>query len=266
MRSPGPAFDLRVALSKELRAALEELEDLGRAKAIHRCRVRLKRARALARVGRACAPGLSAVFNESARGVMRMLARPRELAALAETARQVAAKSGKQNEQALDDVAAALDAERAALSALDITAARNGLRDLAALAQVWPEASPRQIKRGAMRIIRRARRARRRGHGAPQAELRHEWRKREKDRLFAAMLLKEAWPKPRQRKLGEKLGDALGDERDAQLLIRRLRTDPVLAGADASARKRAIRALKKRRKKLANRADDIGAWLHVSGA
>ncbi|PZO54391.1 MAG: hypothetical protein DCF16_05360, partial [Alphaproteobacteria bacterium] len=129
MRSPEPAFDLRAALQQELRAALEELEDSnGRPKGIHRCRVRLKRARALARVGRACAPGLSQVFNDSARGVMRTLAQPRELAALAEAARRIGEKSGKRAEEALTTVAEALDAERGALGPLDMEAARTGLR------------------------------------------------------------------------------------------------------------------------------------------
>jgi len=265
MRSPGPAFDLRAALQQELRAALEELEaSRGRPKGIHRCRVRLKRARALARVGRACAPGLSEVFNDSARGVMRTLAEPRELAALAQAARGIGEKAGKRAEAALTSVAEAIDAERGALAPLDMEAARTGLRDLSALAQVWPEASARQIKRGAMRVIRRARRARRRGYAASEPQRRHEWRKREKDRLYAALLLNDAWPKPRRCKLGEKLGDALGKERDALLLIDRIDAEPALVGVDKP--KRALKALKRRCRKLATRADAMGAALHVGGA
>ena len=83
MRSPGPAFDLRAALSRELRGAATALDAGDKPKAIHQARVRLKRARALARVGHACAPGLSNVFNDSARAVMRTLAQVRDLAALA---------------------------------------------------------------------------------------------------------------------------------------------------------------------------------------
>lgn len=87
MRSPGPAFNLRAALTQELHAAAEELDKSpGKPKTIHRARVRLKRARALARIGHACAPGLSNVFNDSARAVMRTLAEARDLAALAEAA------------------------------------------------------------------------------------------------------------------------------------------------------------------------------------
>jgi hypothetical protein len=266
MRSPEAAFDLRAALSNELRAAVEELESsAGRAKAVHRCRVRIKRARALARVGRACAPGLSAVFNDSARAVMRMLARRRDLAALAEAARAVGAKARKREAAALTNVASALDAEHAVMTPLDLEQARNGLRDLVALAQVWPEASARQIGRGARRIVRRARRAYRRGAAADDVRYRHEWRKREKDRYYAAQLLNDAWPKRRRRKLGAKLGEVLGDERDALLLIERISNDPALAGAD-KAPVRALKALNRRRRKLAERADEIGARVHRGGA
>ena len=49
MRSPGAAFDLRAALTQELSAAIEEIDTpIPRPAAVHRCRVRLKRARALA--------------------------------------------------------------------------------------------------------------------------------------------------------------------------------------------------------------------------
>jgi len=266
MRSPGPAFDLRAALSEELRAAIQELEQSdGRAKGVHRCRVRIKRARALARVGRACAPGLSAVFNDSARAVMRTLAQRRDLSALADAARSIAAKARKRQTAALVAVANALDAERAAMAPVDMESARGGLRDLLALAQVWPEASARQIGRGARRVVRRARRALRRGHAAEDARFRHEWRKREKDRFYAAQLLKDAWPKPRRRKLGAKLGDTLGAERDALLLIDRISGDPALAGAD-KAPLRALKALNRRRRTLAKRADELGARLHAHGA
>lgn len=266
MRSPDAAFDLRGALSQELRGALEELENAGaHPKALHRCRVRLKRARAVARVGRACAPGLSAVFNDSARGVMRLLEKPRELAALADTARAVSAKAGKKQDEALTTVADALDAQRNNLAPLDIESARSGLRDLAALAQVWPEASARQIRRGAMRIVRSARSERRHGLAADDASTRHEWRKREKDRLYAAQLLGDAWPERRQRKRGEKLGDALGGERDARLLIERIEADPALAGADRSS-SMALKALKRRRRKLAARANAIGEELRIKRA
>jgi hypothetical protein len=266
MRSPGPAFDLRAALTEELRAATHELQTSnGEPKGVHRCRVRLKRARALARVGRAVAPGLASVFNDSARGLMRSLAGARDLAALADTARVNAKTANKKSAAALRTVADTLDAERAFLPPLELEAASAAIRDLMALAQVWPEASPRQINRGARRIARRARMARKRGRQGYEPARRHEWRKREKDRYYAALLLDEAWPAARRRKVGEKLGDVLGVERDALLLTERIEDNPQIAGGDKAA-KRALRVLRKKCGKQAKRANKLGAKLHAGGA
>ncbi len=268
MRSPAAAFDLRAALSDEIRAALDELGAAPlTAKAVHRCRVRLKRARALARVGRACAPGLSAVFNESARAVMHALSHARDLAALSAAARTTARKGSRKQAAALRAAADTLAALELKLPALDVDAIGAGLRDLLAMAQVWPEASPRQIERGARRIVRRARQARRRGRASTIAARRHQWRKREKDRLYAAMLLDGAWPANRKRRLArnERLGDALGRERDALLLVERLAQEPDLAGGSESAI-RARKALARRLKRLGRRADAIGDALHSGRA
>lgn len=267
LHSPGPAYDLRAAMSQELRAALEELDGASAtaAKAVHRCRVRVKRARALARVGRACAPGLSNVFNDSARSVMRLLGLARELPALSEAATELAKRSQRKTATALQAVAASLDEERAAAPALKIESARAALKDLLALAMVWPEASPRQIRRGARRVLRRARRAYQSGAGAREPALRHDWRKREKDRFHAALLLDAAWPAPRRRKLGERLGDLLGKERDALLLLDRLKSAPERAGAGKAA-KRAVKALRKRQRRLGEKAEQLAARLHACGA
>lgn len=257
MRSPAPAFDLRAALSAELRAAIDEVDAIqDNPKAVHRCRVRVKRARAIARVGRACAPGLSEVFVDSARALMRNLALARDPAALGEAARAAARKGGKQTAAAFETVADAIEQNDAAHTGLNVEAARSGLKDLLALAQVWPEASPRQIRRGARRLDRRARRARRRGVAALDPALRHEWRSREKDRAFAAEILDDAWPGKRRRKSGQKIGDALGGERDSMLLMERIVAEPQLAG-DEKAVRRTLKALNRRRAKLALRADAL---------
>ena len=262
MRSPGASFDLRAAMTQELSAALEELDAEGGPKALHRCRVRLKRARALARVGKVVAPGLASVFNESARSVMRTLAQVHDLSALADTARLIAETAEDKNAEALVSCADALDAAREALPALDIQSVRVGIKDLMALAQVWPEPSARQIRAGARRIAKRARRSRRRTRGTDELAMRHKWRKREKDRFFAAVLMDEAWPGRRRRKQGETLGHLLGLERDALLLIERLGAEPRLAG-NASSATRARSALRKYCSRLRKRADKLGDRLHA---
>lgn len=257
MRSPGPAFDLRAALCDELRAAIEELDaNPLKAKSVHHCRVRVKRARALARIGRTCAPGLSSVFVDSARTLMRNLALARDPAALSEAAHIAARKSGKQTTIAFEAVAHAIEETAASQPSLNLEAARASLKDLLALAQVWPEASHRQIRRGAKRLDRRARRARRRGVGSVDPVRRHEWRMREKDRFFAAEILGDDWPGKRKRKTAEKIGNALGGERDALLLMERLVAEPELAGEEKAVR-RALKALNRRRARLARRADRL---------
>ena len=269
MRSPGAAFELRAALTDEIRNAMQELDasPSPKPKEVHKCRVHLKRARALARVGRSVAPGLSAVFNESARSVMKSLAEARDLAALAGYARDQAKAVRGKKRSAFNDVADALDAERDALPPLNLDAVRAGLRDLLALAQVWPEASDRQIEKGAERVAKRARRAFKRGRGKDVAMRRHEWRKREKDRLYAVTLLDGHWPgkHKRRKKRGESLAEALGRERDALMLIDRLERAPVLAGGEKQA-DRLLTLLHKRRQKCGARADLIGDRLHSNGA
>jgi hypothetical protein len=256
MRSPGPSFDLRAALRAEVRAALDELDTgFSDPKAVHRTRVRLKRARALARVGRISAPGLAEVFNDSARACMHALAPVRDANALAEAARNAARKEGKKAGKALSRAA-----DRLAMTptAFDMDTVHTGLKDLLALAQVWPDASQRQIRRGAERIARRAKRARKHAIGAAAADVRHTWRKREKERLYVADILGPSWPRGRKRRATTRLTDTLGHERDARLLAERLQDS--VANDDASAA-RAVRALKRRGRKLAARADKIGRKL-----
>jgi CHAD domain-containing protein len=263
MLSPSHHFNLREALAAEIEAARAALDaDPRNPKCIHQCRIGLKRARALARVGAVCAPGLAAVFQSTARHAMARLAAARDLAALAETARALAERAGKKRAAALTQVAASLDMERAALPATDLTDARAGLRDLAALAKVWPDASERQIRKGAARVHARAWRAFRRGRGAKAHELRHAWRKREKDALYASALLGDDWPYKRRRKRCEQLGEGLGRERDALILAERVAAKPSLAGTPKNA-KRVLKVLEARGKQLARRADRLGASVHI---
>ena len=89
-----------------------------------------------------------------------------------------------------------------------------------------------------------------------------EWRIREKDRYLAATILDEAWPGKRRRKRGEKIADALGGERDALLLMERLVAEPALAGDERDLR-RTLKALNRRRAKLARRADALAAGMRA---
>ncbi len=262
MRSPKPAFDLRAALAEEIRAALDELEHIAeKPKALHRCRLRLKRARALARVGFGCAPGLSEVFNDTARGVMRHLAPHRDVAALTQTALEIGKGADGKIAKAMAALAQKLEDRGAALAPLNVEATRAGLKDLLALAQVWPEASDRQIRRGAERIAKRAHRAHRNTKKHPGCESLHEWRKRETDRLYAASALGSAWPARRRRRLGAELTETLGRARDAHLLLLKLQTGPDADAEDQSVL-RAERALSAELRRCSRRAAKLGARLH----
>jgi hypothetical protein len=114
-------------------------------------------------------------------------------------------------------------------------------------------------------VAKRARRTRRHGRAADEPALRHQWRKREKDRLYAVTLLDGAWPGPRRRKQSDALGHLLGQERDALLLLERLAAEPTLAG-DPHAAERAQNALRKYSARLRKRADKLGGRLHADGA
>lgn len=260
MRSPEVGFDLRAALSAEVRGALNHLDAAAHApRAVHRCRVHIKRARALSRVGKACAPGLAAMFHDTARGAMRALACSREAAALTEAADAHGRKASRKDRAALAQLADNL-ALTSTPSLPDLHAAGAALRDLLALAQVWPEASPRQIRKGAQRIAHRAARARHSGMASADAEVRHDWRKREKDRLYAAMLLGAAWPGRRRLRASQKLSDALGAERDTRILVERLEASTITTGS-AKADRRALAVLEQRLKRQTKKSNALGASL-----
>jgi len=261
MRSPEPAFDLRAAMADELRAAISEL-DTAEPMALHRCRVRVKRARALARVGQIAAPGLARVFTDTARAAMRTLGQSRDLVAQAELARKLAEKVDGDAQAALAALTASLNEAQAAEPGLNMEAARSGLKDLLALAQVWPDSSARQTRRGAERLAKRARRAWRCGTSAVETAPRHDWRKREQDRFYAALLLGKHWPGKRRRVLSEDLIDTLGRERDTRLLLDRLVVAPELAGENAP---EVLKLLQKRRRRLGKRAKRVAARLHRGG-
>ena len=192
-----------------------------------------------------------------------LLAPSQNLSALAKIARKFRKKSRGKTAAAFEAAAQTLDAERAARAPVDVQAAHTGLKDLLALAQVWPEPSARQIRRGARRLAGKARRAFRRARTSADETLRHDWRKREKDRLYAVELLGPAWPARRRRRASQKLGETLGCEHDVCLLLTRMDAAPILANEErASAR--ATLTLERTLKRLRRKADALGARVHLS--
>lgn len=263
MRQEAEAFDLKAALREELAAAQTALATLDGAPAVHRCRVAVKRARTLARIGAEGAPGLAEVFNDAARTLMAELSGARDLAALAITARTQARKGSGASATALKRAAALLTdlADAAGLPAKETTEKRLG--ELVALAEVWPEPTARQLKASLVTILKRARRAAKRARGKRKPELRHKWRKREKDRHYAALLTAEAWPSKYKRRRGrsQKLTRALGGERELLLLMAKIEQNPDLAGGSKQAAQ-ALRFLNDAHRLRARKADRLGRLLH----
>ncbi|MDZ4776892.1 MAG: CHAD domain-containing protein [Alphaproteobacteria bacterium] len=253
---PSPAaagFAWKAALIAEIEAAAHALGDPDPDQAIHQTRVRLKRVRTLARLGDA--DGIS----RTARALKYTLSGWRDLTALENAARSTAVKARKKGAAALDDIAARLSQARVTLGRPkldDLTAALDQLRfDALALSDLDPHA----VRKGARRMARDARRAWRHAVRSRNIVARHRWRRRAKDRFYAATLLGAAWPTKRRRRVNDLLGDVLGRERDARLLLARLKSEPA---PHSSAAKSARRALKRAIRKLSRRADVLGARLH----
>jgi CHAD domain-containing protein len=258
------SFELAPAIGAHLAAAAAALDLQDEVRAVHRARVGLKRARALARIAHPAAPNEARAFNASARAAMARLSPQRDLAAMEAAARTLAREVDPIAGRALLDVASALEAEHARLPAPDFAAARAEIASLAAALAHWPKITPKAADKGARRLIRRARTAYDRARTDGDIEVRHAWRKREKERAALAQFAAPLWPSEVRKRvrIGKALGETLGAERDAQLLIARLRADPGLAG-NLKAAQAARRALAARARELCRAADALGLDLHT---
>ena len=216
---------------------------------MHAARVRLKRARMIARIGGVGAPGLAGVLMK-ARGVRLMAAARETLASL----RAMSPAPGLKAAAALN---AAANYETPPPRAASNCAGRT--QRSACAGACLARAVARQIARGRAGM-RRAERAREAGLDHKHQAARHRWRRREKERLYAAEALGADWPGPRRRNLAARLCDALGKERDALILLERLISTPLPANAEPTP-KRALKALKARAKHWRKRSDKLGAKL-----
>jgi CHAD domain len=249
-------FSWKAALLVEIEAASRALADPDTETAIHQTRVRLKRVRTLARLGRAD------TVSRNARALKYTLSGWRDLTALENAARETATTARRKAAAALIDIATRLSQARLTLGrpAVDDLGAALLLlqRDVAAL----PELTGRELRKGARRVARDARRAWRRAARSRNIDARHRWRRREKDRLYAVTILGADWPTKGRRRLNDELGDLLGRERDARLLLARLKSEPA---PHTPAAKAARRALRRAIRRLSRKADGLGARLHRGG-
>lgn len=231
-RAAATGLDLRRALMAELRAAEAAFTTLAPDRALHAGRVRLKRARALARIAIHAAPWTARRLNRGAREIMRSLSAARDLDALIAVADAMAAAKTKRVRIGMAQVAAALKARRAGLGRPHLADAAHDVRGLLALAKALPMLDNDDITHGLARLDARARRGFRRAQRSLEAQARHWWRKREKDRLFAHDVTEMARTAHRAaQKRGRccaKLCDLLGRERDTTLLLALVNANPAM--------------------------------------
>ncbi|MBL8552310.1 MAG: CHAD domain-containing protein [Hyphomonadaceae bacterium] len=264
MLKPTPSFELREALCAQLEAAIAAFESPSPVEAVHRGRTSLKRARALARLAHLCAPETAGQIISGIRAIMRRFSDVRDLDAIAACAKSYAEQEEGRTRKALFYLSRKVAARRHAMECPSLGEAARDARALAATAQGWPTiADKKHVRAGAERLDRRVRRAFKEAQLTGEVEDRHKWRQREKERLYAALLLGDAWPKklPRRTQRAQRLGELLGRERDTMMLIAQVRREPALAGAPDDAD--LVQAfLGKKLKKLRKQTDKIGKDLH----
>lgn len=250
-------FAWKAALLAEIEAAGAALKDTDIEQAVHQARVRLKRVRTLAKMADADA------IARAARALKYTLSGWRDLAALESAARDAAGGARRKGAAALTDIAARLSQAHLTLGAPALDDLTDALGRLRRDAEALPDLEPKRVRRALRAVVKEARRAWKRAQAKGDVDARHRWRRREKDRLFAAALVGDDWPVKRRTTTNDKLGDTLGRERDARLLLARLESEPAPHTPTA---RHARRALKRHIRKLARKADALGARLHRGGA
>jgi hypothetical protein len=252
---PAP-FSLQAAIAMQMKAAEDALTSPDAGVAIHEARIALKRLRVLARVADYARPQAGAALELAAQAAMKRLAPARDLAALEHAAAAVAGDARGEALAFLTRAAGEFSRSRRAAESAALRDAEIALVRMGPIVSIVPEISRPAARRAAVDIADRAHGAFMAAHGKRKILLRHAWRKREKDRRNAEMLMGEAWKGKRRHKIGGALTDALGRERDAMLLLDRLAGSPRTP-------KGVLRLIKSHRRVLAKRADDLGAKLHA---
>jgi CHAD domain-containing protein len=213
--------------------------------ALHDCRQRFKKLRALFRLVRSADEQFFNRENLRYRDLGRKLAGVREATALVETVDRLAdTSSGPSAHAALGDMRGALVARRAALSALpvkleaDIEAAlaecERGRKALQALdLSGSPQDAADLLATGAGRALRKAQRALRIVERDGEPENCHQLRKCVKTHWLQLLLLGSMWPRPRKRRreAADRLSRRLGDLNDLFVLRQRIDEDADRAGA-----------------------------------
>ncbi|MER8901986.1 CHAD domain-containing protein [Mesorhizobium sp. M0772] len=230
-------IDPRLPLTGEVRRILGE--EIGKAlahlavardqpeQALHKCRKRLKSARALLRLVRSGNETFCRTENQCYRQVAALLAGPREATALVETVDRLAAAFPEQVAGGgLDSVRDRLIARQhemhagagldAAIGAATAACEEGLIRIERLLLPDLPEHAADVVAEGARKTLRRARKALDRAGSRGEAEDFHDLRKAAKTHSMHLSLLGRLWPTPIKvrRKAVDELGEKLGELHD----------------------------------------------------
>ncbi|ESY27173.1 CHAD domain-containing protein [Mesorhizobium sp. LNJC391B00] len=230
-------IDPRLPLTGEVRRILGE--EIGKAlahlavardqpeQALHKCRKRLKSARALLRLVRSGNETFCRTENQCYRQVAALLAGPREATALVETVDRLAAAFPEQVAGGgLDSVRDRLVARQhemhagagldAAIGAATAACEEGLIRIERLLLPDLPEHAADVLAEGARKTLRRARKALDRAGSRGEAEDFHDLRKAAKTHSMHLSLLGRLWPTPIKvrRKAVDELGERLGELHD----------------------------------------------------
>ncbi|ESX22154.1 CHAD domain-containing protein [Mesorhizobium sp. M1148] len=230
-------IDPRLPLTGEVRRILGE--EIGKAlahlavardqpeQALHKCRKRLKSARALLRLVRSGNETFCRTENQCYRQVAALLAGPREATALVETVDRLAAAFPEQVAGGgLDSVRDRLIARQhemhagagldAAIGAATAACEEGLIRIERLLLPDLPEHAADVLAEGARKTLRRARKALDRAGSRGEAEDFHDLRKAAKTHSMHLSLLGRLWPTPIKvrRKAVDELGERLGELHD----------------------------------------------------
>jgi hypothetical protein len=258
--------EVRRILAEEIGKALAHLDAAGDRpeQALHKCRKRLKNARALLHLVRSGDETFCGTENQCYRQVAALLAGPREATALIETIDRLAAAFPEQSAGGgLDAVrdrlvarqhdlhgGAGLDAAIAAATA----ACEEGVGRIDRLVLPdQPEQAADVLAEGARITLRRARKALDKAGSRSEADDFHDLRKAAKTHGMHLSLLGRLWPTPikARRKAVDELGERLGELHDVFVMRALLDTDDQPLGAPEETRllgkllKRSEKSLKK---------------------
>jgi hypothetical protein len=254
--APAPEpFSLKIAIAAQMQAAHDALALPNAVAAVHETRIALKRLRVLARIADFAQPQGGAALEWGAQVAMKQLSAARDLAALENASIAVGGGGKADTLLFFARTASGFARQRRVAEAAALNDAAIALVRLEPIADAVPDISPAQARRAAKALEKRAARASAAARGKRTVLLRHAWRKREKDRRNAALLMGANWPMKVRAGTARRLTEALGRERDALLLQERVASSPRTPKA-------ALRLIKRFRRERARRADKLGARLH----